>query len=89
MQFGLGVMSIALVLCLCDTGQDGMAAGNRRAAEERIRTLSRQLVAANNRKALAAYHRGLRALAVTSGDQQTRIVGQQFGGRFGMIWARR
>ena len=35
--------------------------------EERIRTLSRELVAANNPKALAAYHRGLRALAVTDG----------------------
>ena len=35
--------------------------------EERIRTLSRELAAANNPKALAAYHRGLRALAVTNG----------------------
>jgi pimeloyl-ACP methyl ester carboxylesterase len=36
-------------------------------SDERIRALSRDLVAANNPKALAAYHRGLRALAVTDG----------------------
>jgi pimeloyl-ACP methyl ester carboxylesterase len=36
-------------------------------SEDRIRTLSRELVAANNPKALAAYHRGLRGLAVTDG----------------------
>jgi pimeloyl-ACP methyl ester carboxylesterase len=36
-------------------------------SEDRIRTLSRELVAADNPKALAAYHRGLRGLAVTDG----------------------
>jgi pimeloyl-ACP methyl ester carboxylesterase len=35
--------------------------------EERIRTLSRELMVANNPKALAAYHRALRGLAVTDG----------------------
>jgi pimeloyl-ACP methyl ester carboxylesterase len=43
--------------------------------EERIRTLSRELVAAHNPKALAAYHRGLHALVVTDGALAAVSIG--------------